>query len=88
MNRVYFVVEEILKSNGKKKYKVLRLEERPSGKIKRIKLGTLDSENDARKVVFELLDETPEERLIDYRKLKWYLVRKSSPQKRIMMWFC
>ena len=88
MNRVYFVVEEILKSNGKKKYKVFRLEERPSGKIKRIRLGTLDSENDARKVVFELLDETPRERLIDYRKLKWYLVRKSSPQKRIMMWFC
>ena len=88
MNRVYFVVEEILKSNGKKKYKVLRLEERPSGKIKKIRLGTLDSENDARKVVFELLDETPRERLIDYRKLKWYLVRKSSPQKRIMMWFC
>ena len=88
MNRVYSVVEAILKSNGKKKYKVLRLEERPSGKIKRIKLGTLDSENDARKVVFELLDETPGERLIDYRKLKWYLVRKSSPQKRIMMWFC
>ena len=72
----------------KKKYKVLRLEERPSGKIKKIRLGTLDSENDARKVVFELLDETPGERLIDYRKLKWYLVRKSSPQKRIMMWFC
>ena len=88
MNRVYFVVEEILKSSGKKKYKVIRLEERPSGKIKRIKLGTLDSENDARKVVFELLDETLGERLIDYRKLKWYLVRKSSPQKRIMMWFC
>ena len=88
MNRVYFVVEETLKSNGKKKYKVLRLEERPSGKIKKIRLGTLDSENDARKVVFELLDETPGERLIDYRKLKWYLVRKSSPQKRIMMWFC
>ena len=87
MNRVYFVVEEVLKSNGKKKYKVLRLEERPSGKIKKIRLGTLDSENDARKVVFELLDETPEERLIDYRKLKWYLVRESSPQKRIMMWF-
>ena len=88
MNRVYFVVEEVLKSNEKKKYKMLRLEEQPSGKIKRIKLGTLDSENDARKVVFELLDETPGERLIDYRKLKWYLVRKSSPQKRIMMWFC
>ena len=88
MNRVYFVVEEVLKSNGKKKYKVLRLEERPSGKIKKIRLGTLDSENDARKVVFELLDETTGERLIDYRKLKWYLVRKSSPQKRIMMWFC
>ena len=88
MNRVYFVVEETLKSNGKKKDKVLRLEERPSGKIKKIRLGTLDSENDARKVVFELLDETPGERLIDYRKLKWYLVRKSSPQKRIMMWFC
>ena len=88
MNRVYFVVEEALKSNGKKKYEVLRLEERPSGKIKRIKLRTLDSENDARKVVFELLGETPGERLIDYRKLKWYLVRKSSPQKRIMMWFC
>ena len=87
MNRVYFVVEEVLKSNGKKKYKVLRLEERPSGKIKKIRLGTLDSENDARKVVFELLDETTGERLIDYRKLKWYLVRKSSPQKRIMMWF-
>ena len=87
MNRVYFVVEEILKSNGKKKYKVLRLEERPSGKIKKIRLGTLDSENDARKVVFELLDETPGERLIDYRKLKWYLVRESSPQKRIMMRF-
>ena len=86
MNRVYFVVEEILKSSGKKKYKVIRLEERPSGKIKRIKLGTLDSENDAREVVFELLDETSGERLIDYRKLKWYLVRKSSPQKRIMMW--
>ena len=88
MNRVYFVVEEILKSSGKKKYKVIRLEERPSGKIKRIKLGTLDSENDARAAVFELLDETLGERLIDYRKLKWYLVRKSSPQKRIMMWFC
>ena len=88
MNRVYFVVEEILKSSGKKKYKVLRLEERPSGKIKRIKLRTLDSENDARAAAFELLDETPGERLIDYRKLKWYLVRKSSPQKRIMMWFC
>ena len=88
MNRVYFAAEEALKSNGKKKYKVLRLEERPSGKIKKIRLGTLDSENDARKVVFELLDETPGERLIDYRKLKWYLVRKSSPQKRIMMWFC
>ena len=88
MNRVYFAVEEILKSNGKKKYKVLRLEERPSGRIKKIRLGTLDSENNARKVVFELLDETPRERLIDYRKLKWYLVRKSSPQKRIMMWFC
>ena len=88
MNRVYFVVEEILKSSGKKKYKVIRLEERPSGKIKRIKLRTLDSENDARDVVFELLDETSGERLIDYRKLKWYLVRKSSPQKRIMMWFC
>ena len=88
MNRVYFVVEEILKSSGKKKYKVIRLEERPSGKIKRIKLGTLDSENDARDVVFELLDETSGERLIDYRKLKWYLVRKSSSQKRIMMWFC
>ena len=88
MNRVYFVVEEVLKSSGKKKYKVLRLEERPSGKIKKIRLGTLDSENDARKVVFELLDETLGERLIDYRKLKWYLVRKSSPQKKIMMWFC
>ena len=88
MNRVYFAVEEALKSNGKKKYKVLRLEERPSGKIKKIRLGALDSENDARKVVFELLDETSGERLIDYRKLKWYLVRKSSPQKRIMMWFC
>ena len=88
MNRVYFAVEEILRSNGKKKYKALRLEERPSGRIKKIRLGTLDSENDARKVVFELLDETPGERLIDYRKLKWYLVRKSSPQKRIMMWFC
>ena len=87
MNRVYFVVEEVLKSNGKKKYKVVRLEERPSGKIKKIRLETLDSENDAKKVVFELLDETPGERLIDYRKLKWYLVRKSSPQKRIMMWF-
>ena len=88
MNRVYFVVEEILKSTGKKKYKVLRLEERPSGKIKKIRLGTLDSENNARAAVFELLDEYPRERLIDYRKLKWYLVRKSSPQKRIMMWFC
>ena len=88
MNRVYFVVEEILKSSGKKKYKVLRLEERPSGKIKKIKLGTLDSENDAREIVFELLDEYPGERLIDYRKLKWYLVRESSPQRRIMMWFC
>ena len=88
MNRVYFVVEEILKSSGKKKYKVIRLEERPSGKIKKIRLGTLDSENDAREVVFELLDETSRERLIDYRKLKRYLVRKSSPQKRIMMWFC
>ena len=88
MNRVYFVVEEILKSSGKKKYKVIRLEERPSGRIKKIRLGTLDSENDARKVVFELLDEYSGERLIDYRKLKWYLVRKSSPQKRIMMWFC
>ena len=87
MNRVYFVVEEVLKSNGKKKYKVLRLKERASGKIKRIRLETLDSENDARKVVFELLDEYPGERLMDYRKLKWYLVRKSSPQKRIMMWF-
>ena len=88
MNRVYFVVEGVLKSNGKKKYKVLRLEERPSGKIKKISLRTLDSENDARAAVFELLDEYPGERLIDYRKLKWYLVRKSSPQKRIMMWFC
>ena len=88
MNRVYFVVEEVLKSSGKKKYKVLRLEERPSGKIKKIRLGTLDSENDAREVVLELLDETSGERLIDYRKLKWYLVRESSPQKRIMMWFC
>ena len=88
MNRVYFVVEEVLKSSGKKKYKVIRLEERPSGRIKKIRLGTLDSENDARKVVFELLDEYSGERLIDYRKLKWYLVRKSSPQKRIMMWFC
>ena len=88
MNRVYFVVEEVLKSSGKKKYKVIRLEERPSGKIKRIKLRALDSENDARDVVFELLDETSGERLIDYRKLKWYLVRKSSPQKKIMMWFC
>ena len=88
MNRVYFVVEEVLKSSGKKKYKVLRLEERPSGKIKKIRLGTLDNENDAREVVFEFLDETPGERLIDYRKLKWYLVRKSSPQKRIMMWLC
>ena len=87
MNRVYFVVEEVLKSNGKKKYKVLRLEERPSGKIKKIRLGTLDNEEDAREVVFELLDETPGERLIDYRKLKWYLVRESSLQKRIMMWF-
>ena len=88
MNKVYFVVEEVLKSSGKKKYKVIRLEERPSGKIKKIRLGTLDSENDARKVVLELLDEYPGERLIDYRKLKLYLVRKSSPQKRIMMWFC
>lgn len=88
MNKVYFVVEEVLKSSGKKKYKVLRLEERPSGKIKKIRLGTLDSENDAREVVFELLDKTPGERLIDYRKLKWYLVRESSPQKKIMMWFC
>ena len=88
MNRVYFVVEEVLKSNGKKKYKVLRLEERPSGKIKKIRLGTLDNENDAREVVLELLDEYPGERLIDYRKLKWYLVRESSPQKRMMMWFC
>ena len=88
MNRVYFVVEEVLKSSGKKKYKVIRLEERASGKIKKIRLGTLDSENDARKVVFELLDETPGERLIDDRTLKWYLVRESSPQKRIMMWFC
>lgn len=88
MNRVYFVVEEVLKSDGKKKYKVLRLEEQPSGKIKKIRLGTLDSENDAREVVFELLDETPGERLIDYRKLKWYLVRESSLQRRIMMWFC
>ena len=44
MNRVYFVVEEILKSSGKKKYKVIRLEERPSDKIKRIKLGTLDND--------------------------------------------
>ena len=88
MNRVYFVVEEVLKSSGKKKYKVIRLEERHSGKIKKIRLGTLDSENDAREVVFELLDEYPEERLIDYRKLKRYLVRESSPQKRIMMWFC
>ena len=86
MNKVYFVVEEVLKSSGKKKYKVLRLEERPSGKIKKIRLGTLDSENDAREVVFELLDEYPGERLIDYRKLKWYLVRESSPQKKIMMW--
>ena len=84
MNRVYFVVEEVLKSSGKKKYNVLRLEERPSGKIKKIRLGTLDNENDAREVVFELLDETPGERLIDYRKLKWYLVRESSPQKRMM----
>ena len=88
MNRVYFVVEEVLKPNGKKKYKVLRLEERPSGKIKKIRLGTLDNENDAREVVLELLDEYPGERLIDYRKLKWYLVRESSPQKRMMMWFC
>lgn len=88
MNRVCFIVEEVLKSSGKKKYKVLRLEERPSGKIKKIRLGTLDNKNDAREVVSELLDEYPEERLIDYRKLKWYLVRESSPQKRIMMWFC
>ena len=88
MNRVYFVVEEVLKSNGKKKYKVIRLEEHPSGKIKKIRLGTLDNENDARKVVFELLDETPGERLIDYRTLKWYLVRESGPQKRIMIWIC
>ena len=88
MNKLYFVVEEVLKSSGKKKYKVIRLEERPSGKIKKIRLGTLDNENDAREVVFELLDETPGERLIDYRKLKWYLVRESNPQKRIMMWFC
>ena len=73
MNRVYFVVEEVLKSNGKKKYKVLRLEERPSGKIKKIKLGTLDSKNDAIEVVSELLSEYPEERLISYGKLKWYL---------------
>ena len=69
-------------------YKVLRLEERPSGKIKKIRLRTLDSENDAREAVFEVLDETPGERLIDYRKLKWYLVRESSPQKRMMMWLC
>ena len=86
MNRVYFVVKEVLKSSGKKKYRVLRLEERPSGKIKKIKLGALDNKNDAIEVVSELLDETPGERLIDYRKLKWYLVRESSPQKRIMIW--
>ena len=73
MNRVYFIVKEVLKSSGKKKYKVLRLEERPSGKIKKIRLGTLDSKNDAIEVVLELLGEYPEERLIDYRKLKWYL---------------
>ena len=71
MNRVYFVVEEVLKSSGKKKYKVLRLEERPSGKIKKIKLGTLDSKNDAKEVVTEFLSECPEERLISQRKLKW-----------------
>lgn len=76
MNKVYFVVEEVLKSSGKKKYKVLRLEERPSGKIKKIRLGTLDSENDAREVVTEFLDECPEERLISDRKLRWYLDRK------------
>ena len=76
MNKVYFVVEEVLKSSGKKKYKVLRLEERPSGKIKKIRLGTLDDENDAREVASDLLDEYPEERLIDYRKVKSYLDRK------------
>ena len=73
MNRVYFVAEEVLKSNGKKKYRVLRLEERPSGKIKKIKLGTLNNKNDARETVLELLGEYPEERLISYGKLKWYL---------------
>ena len=76
MNRVYFVVEEVLKSSGKKKYKVLRLEERPCGEIKRIKLGTLDNEEDAREVVSEFLDECSEERLISHRKLKLYLDRK------------
>ena len=73
MNKVYFVVEEVLKPSGKKKYKVLRLEERPSGKIKKIKLGTLNNKNDAREVVVELLGEYPEERLISRGKLKWYL---------------
>ena len=71
----------------KRKYKVLRLEERSSGKIKKIRLGTLDSKNDAGEVVLELLGEYPEERLISHGKLKWYLVRESSSQKRIMMWF-
>ena len=73
MNKVYFVVEEVLKSSGKKKYKVLRLEERPSGKIKKIRLGTLDNKNDAIEAANELLGEYPEERLISHGKLKWYL---------------
>ena len=73
MNKVYFVVEEVLKSSGKKKYKVIRLEERPSGKIKKIKLGTLNNKNDAKETVLELLGEYTEERLISYGKLKWYL---------------
>ena len=76
MNKVYFVVEEVLKSNGKKKYKVLRLEERPSGKIKKIRLGTFNDENDAREVADDLLGEYLRERLIDYRKVKRYLDRK------------
>ena len=44
MNRVYFVVEEVLKSSGKKKCTAISLEERPSGTIRRIKLGTLDND--------------------------------------------
>ena len=72
MIKVYFVVKEELKSSGKRKYKVIRLEEKPSGKIKEIKLGTFDNEIDAKEVVFDLLDEYPVERLISSKKLKNY----------------